>query len=274
MTKKIILFSAGLFAIMLVAVALPLSAKNTDNNGNPPEVSGIYDVPGHSNLKLRVFVHEPKPARSGKPSPTPVPAVETCVDGLTADQDSLAVVPGAGWKLPSSWAYRLNASSVPSSVGGANLQTIASNAFSAWQGAIVPGSVAISRGTDTSVGKAVLDGQNIISWGRTSGTALAVSYIWYDSATGIAKEIDTIFNNKFKWEWSDPSSWAAGQMCYFGAYYDAQEILTHELGHTMGLDDVYTAEYVNNTMYGYGATGETKKDTLTTGDVLGVSALY
>jgi hypothetical protein len=42
----------------------------------------------------------------------------------------------------------------------------------------------------------------------------------------------------------------------------------------MGLKDHYTADYADNTMYGYGSLGETKKDTLTTGDINGVLAKY
>jgi len=269
MAKKIfsVLF-AVVFVFAFVLTALPLSAKNTASFGvGLPEKAGAYDVPGNPKLKLRVFVHEDKGFNAGKaygkPAPAPAPT-EACVLASVGDPDSSAVVPGAGWALPSAWEYRLNVASVPSSVGGANLPMIASSAFSAWQSAVAPGSVAITRGANTGTTRAVFDGQNIITWGRTSGSALAVSYIWYDQTTGFAKEIDTIMNNKFKWEWSNHGLWPAGDICAYTGYYDAQEILTHELGHTMGLDDVYTVDYVNNTMYGYGSPSETKKDTLAT----------
>jgi hypothetical protein len=279
MIKKIFsLLFVAVFIFAFVVTALPLSAKNIAPLGiGIPDKAGVYDVPGNSKLKLRVFVHEDKGfdagKANGKPAPAPAPT-ETCVAGAVGDPDSSAVVPGAGWKLPAVWQYRLNLASVPSSVGGANLPVIASSAFSAWQSAVAPGFVVITRGANTNTTRAVFDGQNIITWGRTSGSALAVSYIWYDQTTGVATEIDTIMNNKFKWEWSDPSTWSAGQICAYGGYYDAQEILTHELGHTMGLDDVYTIDYAHNTMYGYGSPSETKKDTLTIGDVIGVAGLY
>ena len=51
-------------------------------------------------------------------------------------------------------------------------------------------------------------------------------------------------------------------------------LLTHELGHSMGLNDEYDTTYVDNTMFGYGSMTETKKDTLTTGDIIGVKSLY
>ena len=42
----------------------------------------------------------------------------------------------------------------------------------------------------------------------------------------------------------------------------------------MGLADEYTQEYADNTMFGYGSKGETKKNTLTTGDKTGLTAIY
>ena len=75
-------------------------------------------------------------------------------------------------------------------------------------------------------------------------------------------------NKKFTWYWSQDKS------CAYQNVYDAQDILTHELGHTFGLDDMYTNDYANHTMYGYGSKGEVKKDTLTIGDAQSVKILY
>ena len=150
---------------------------------------------------------------------------------------------------------------------------IADNALDPWSAAIT-NAVSISRGADTTVNRATLDGQNIVTWGRTFGSALAVSYVWYSNSTHILSEVDTIMNQKFRWYWSDPQNWPANQTCAYGGVYDAQDIMTHEFGHTIGLDDQPTAAYVNNTMYASGTTGETKKNTLTTGDADGAAALY
>ena len=76
---------------------------------------------------------------------------------------------------------------------------------------------------------------------------------------------------KFNWAWSDQTT---NSNCAYSGIYDAQNILTHETGHWMGLDDTYTDEFTNNTMYGYGNTGEVKKDTLSSGDVNGVNSIY
>ena len=49
---------------------------------------------------------------------------------------------------------------------------------------------------------------------------------------------------------------------------------THELGHVVGLDDLYPAQYRDLTMYGYSAAKETKKITLENGDIAGTQAIY
>jgi hypothetical protein len=161
-------------------------------------------------------------------------------------------------------------------VGAGNLPTIVQNAFASWTSTSpdLASAVTFLRGGDTTVTRPVRDNANIITFGRTSGSALAVTYTWYNTATGKAIEIDTIFNKSFAWYWSSPSSWPTGTQCAYQNAYDAQNILTHEFGHSIGLEDEYEAPYVHNTMYGYGAMGETKKNSATTGDLLGLSALY
>lgn len=246
----------------LTLLLLPISgvfAQGPDySSDNLPEQAGVYNVAGRPDLKLRVFIHNPRPPAS----------VSAPVCGLE-DPDSAAVVTSAGWHLASgTWTYRLNPSSVPASVGGANLPTIATNAFAAWSGTAVGTKVSFVAGPATTVSRAQFDSQNIVTWGRAPGTALAVSYIWYNTTTHQAVEVDTVMNKKFPWSWSGSAT------CADPKSYDAQNILTHEFGHTVGLDDEYATDFVNNTMYGYGAKGEAKKNTLTSGDISGVAAIY
>src|SRR4030042_480303 len=228
-----------------------------------PQVNGIYDVPGHPDLKVRVFVHEAKP-HFGKESN----ALPSCTD-----PGSNAIVKSAGWHLPDrTWNYNLNVDSAPTTIGENNFVHFTGLAFSEWRDKtdLAGTNVVFNYAGDTTTDKEAYDGKNIITWGSASNNALAVNYTWYDKKIKIAIESDIIMNKGFSWSWMNFSSGACG----IPGTYDAQNILTHEIGHSVGLNDHYTKAYGNNTMYGYGAKEEIKKDTLTAGDIAGVAKIY
>lgn len=256
-------FSALLLTILLLLVPSAVVVAQQSVLKEIPEKNGDYPDHEHPGVRVRVFVHEPKGHR---PTPTPSPLICT-------DPDSNATVGPTGWKLPpDTWRYNLNLSSVPSSVGSDNLALIANESFTAWINAIAGSSSkpTIIRGADATKTKSAYDGQNIIAWGRTSGTALAVTYTRYYTSTRLVVDVDTIMNQKFPWSWTPYDSGVCGLI----NTYDVQDILTHELGHWFGLDDHYTSPYIDNTMYGYGTKAEIKKDTLTSGDISGIQTLY
>ncbi len=252
--------------IALVVVALALSIGLMGGlalaKSLPDDVvldqDGLYDEPGHPGIKVRVIVHHERPGQA---------SLSSLVCNLS-DPDSTATVGAAGWHLPSAVTYNLNPDSVPASVGGASLATIANNGFNDWSAAS-GNMVSFTKGSNTSVARSAYDGKNVIAWGRTSGSALGVTYIRYNTSTGLVVDVDTIMNKKFTWSWSNSDT------CADSATYDAENILTHELGHWTGLDDMYdAANYQNATMYGYGPKGEVKKNTLSTGDKAGVFDIY
>ncbi len=287
MLKKYLISS---LTLALVITAIPLFSINLSQAAPSvelPEQAGVYNVSGNPHLKLRVFTHPANNQNYGKADnldkggsknkPLPTPPTKVCQNTDTVDLPSTTIVDGAGWKLPATWTYYLNLNSVPTTVGSNNLASIAKNAYASWLAVpAVDQKVIIIPGGDTTVSKAQRDNKNIVAWGKAPGNALAISYIWYNTSTfpAIATEVDTIMNVKFSWYWSDPSSWSTGKTCAYSGVYDAQNIMTHEFGHTFGLDDEYTDAYINNTMYGYGSTGETNKNTLTDGDKTGVANLY
>jgi hypothetical protein len=109
------------------------------------------------------------------------------------------------------------------------------------------------------------DGENIIVFGPMGATGtLAENKYWYLTGSGFILDSDIQFNTSYSWN----TTGGAG-------YYDVQNVGTHEQGHTLCLKDLYngTLDY-DKTMYGYAASGETKKRTLDPDDVAGITYLY
>ena len=261
-TSSILAILIALFLVITPVLAAREAAGAKEAAQAPeapevPEVDGTYDEPtARGIVKVRVIVHKQRQRVT----------TNLLVCDL-ADPDSNATVAAAGWHLPANWSYNLNVSSVPSSVGSANLPTIASKVFTDWRSASA-GKISFVRGANTTVDRSRYDGRNIVAWGRTSGSTLGVTYIRYFISDGLVVDVDTIMNKRVPWSWSNSNT------CANSNSYDAENILTHEIGHWMGLDDHYDGAYVDNTMFGYGSKGEVKKNTLTTGDIAGVSAIY
>lgn len=255
--KKLSFVVSIFISITMLLTALTATA-NQSAKASIPERSGLYDDPDHPGIKVRVIVHPQKETAK---------ATSSLLVCDLADPDSLPVIAKGGWHLPATWTYNLNPNSVPSSVGGTNLPTIVGNGLTDWASAI-SNKVSFVRGSNTTKDRQAYDGKNIVAWGRTSGSTLGVTYIRYYSSTGLAVDIDTIMNKRVSWKWSGSNT------CADTAAYDAENILTHELGHTMGLADEYDADDQNATMYGYGSKGEVKKTTLSTGDITGVTTIY
>jgi len=98
--------------------------------------------------------------------------------------------------------------------------------------------------------------------------AIAITIVW-----GIFRgppsqralvEWDQVYDD-IDFDWS-----ASGE----GGKMDFENIATHELGHSVGLGDLYEDKCSEQTMYGYAGYGETKKRDLEAGDIAGVSELY
>lgn len=228
---------------------------------DPPDEDGDYPVPGKKYLRLRVIAHPKKPKEGRKPTPIQQQA-------CTPDNDQSTQVNLAGWHLkPGQTTYRVSYLTVPSSVGNAAAKTAIANAFSTWDTNI--NSVSFIEGVAGTASRSRFDGQNAVLWRRQSLSTLAIAYTWYNTLTKEAVETDLVFNARQKWSFTPYSSACSGLDSY-----DVQNIATHEAGHWAGLDDMYGIGDRDLTMYGYGDKNELKKDTLTTGDLSAIAALY
>jgi hypothetical protein len=97
-----------------------------------------------------------------------------------------------------------------------------------------------------------------IVWGIFSGPPWARELVEWDQ---VYDQVD------FDWSEDCESENCSTKM-------DFENIATHELGHSVGLDDLYEDRCSEQTMYGYGNYGETKKRTLESGDIKGIQELY
>ncbi|MDP2664229.1 MAG: matrixin family metalloprotease [bacterium] len=93
-----------------------------------------------------------------------------------------------------------------------------------------------------------------IVWGIFGGPPFARELVEWDQ---VYDDVD------FNWS----SVGEAGKM-------DFENIATHELGHSVGMGDLYESTCSEQTMYGYASYGETKKQTLEAGDIAGIQKLY
>lgn len=175
---------------------------------------------------------------------------------------------GAKWKTLEN--YVIN----PANTEGLSTSFVTSdfaNDIAKWENAA--GKNIIGSGTTTSatlVADTVRpDGKNEVYFGDVSqSNAIAITIVWgYFRGSPGRRELvewDMVFDQE-DFDWS--SSGEAGKM-------DFENIATHELGHSVGLDDLYETKCSEQTMYGYAAYGETKKRTLESGDIAGVQELY
>ncbi|MCK5472222.1 hypothetical protein KAI54_03485 [Candidatus Gracilibacteria bacterium] len=116
-----------------------------------------------------------------------------------------------------------------------------------------------------------LDNINSVSFGNLPRGTIAMNIIWYNPTTNFLVEWDQVYSNKFDWS-LDCEVEGEGEDCT--NKMDFQNIATHELGHAVGMGDLYTDPCSEQTMYGYATNGETKKRTLESGDITGLNILY
>ena len=107
--------------------------------------------------------------------------------------------------------------------------------------------------------------ENALIFGNypTAGV-IAVTTVWYNPAAKAIVEFDIMFDTD--WTWGDATLDATKM--------DLQNIATHELGHGVGLADVYDSACSSVTMYGYSDYGEIIKRTLENPDITGLLKLY
>jgi hypothetical protein len=161
-------------------------------------------------------------------------------------------------------AYAINTDGAPP---GAEAEIV--DAFEAWDA--VTATDLFAGATQTGLQGAQFGDGNIISWKKiVPRSTVAVTYLWHYTGSTEVLEFDMIFNTRHDWGIDVDDE---GSSLLQGAF-DVENVATHEVGHVVGLADLYTDISTDLTMYGYTSEGETGKISLEPGDIIGAQTLW
>ena len=263
--KILKILSALLMIALLLSLAAPVFAAPAANPGKGPP-----------NIEKTVFVHYPK----GAPAKGGIPGAPDGQKDKEKDSKLWYKYGGVHWadgSIPVN--YKVNLAS--SGDDGSFLDGIQA-AFQAWEDEAesyiefnyVGGFQGIPSSFD---GDGFMNGANEVGWTTITDfpRAIAVTSIWRDIFTLEIVEVDVAMNIDLPWSQTilspaqDPDKVTAST----GAY-DVQNIMTHEAGHWLMLEDMYQKPAGVQTMYGYSTKDELKKRSLESGDEAGVQEIY
>lgn len=201
------------------------------------------------------FIHHKKGyTKSYHPGKTK-PSVANCYQFLSS---------GAKWKTPE--PYLVNPQNLDGLDSGYILSSMES-AANEWEK--YGGNIFLSGQVDNTAIYDQFDNKNSVQIGNyPDPNVIAITTIWgYFYGPPKTRELvewDMLFNDNFSWGDAEKSS----------SLMDLQNIATHELGHSAGLNDLYETTCQTETMYGYSHEGEIIKRDLAPGDIAGIQKLY
>ena len=125
------------------------------------------------------------------------------------------------------------------------------------------------------------DYQNVVGWAYLSDKyprAIAITIVWASRGNKFIVDSDTVLNSDSYFAWTqaylatNPNSTFLTQTSKYDV--DVQNIMTHEAGHWLQLNDLYGSVAVEQTMYGISSDRELKKRNLESGDLVGIKNIY
>lgn len=234
-----------LSAITVSASMLIPANDKAKENAKAPDNSPVIN--GNWELERIDFIHYAKP-----PNPVKPPQAEKCYKLL-----------GVKWKsLPVS--YVINPTN-PQNLSEEFVTSAILTSAETWDAATSTELFNNAYTVNYSAQYGVQNFQNAIALGDyPDNNVIAVTSVWYTPVGRQIVEFDILFNTRFAW----------GDATVDTSKMDLQNIATHELGHGVGLDDIYSTTCSEVTMYGYSDYGETKKRTLEQPDITGLQKMY
>lgn len=233
-----------LFVLVLAGVTSVVSATDQEDRGPLTKIT---------------FIHYKKDKNPAKPGGSTKPGAAKCYGYLAS---------GAKWKTTE--PYIVNPSN-SQGLDSSQVFTAVSAGVHEWDTHHTGPAIFGSGTTNTSAvyDDGTTDDKNVVVFGNNlASNIIAVTNVWgYFGGPPQTRELlewDMKFNTAFQW----------GDATINPALMDLENIATHELGHSAGMDDLYTTSCNLETMFGYSTEGDTIKRDLHDGDIKGIQGLY
>ncbi len=250
-TKSLIAILAVLVVTSLVSAGMLIPVNdNAEENSQAPENSPV--IGENWGLERIDFIHYKKGYAKPETAGAKTPSCYKFLSGAKPRWKSLPV------------SYVINPSN-PQSLDEGFITSAISTSAETWDAATSKELINDVYAVDYTAAYGVQNYQNALAFGNypTSGV-IAVTSVWWNPITKAIVEFDILFDTDFIW----------GDATLDSTKMDLQNIAVHELGHGVGLGDVYDTVCSEVTMYGYSTEGETRKRSLEQPDMTGLQKLY
>lgn len=255
MKKKILLISVFAIAVLVFSVAAGASMlipanENAQENAKAAENSPVITETdsGEWDLERVDFIHYAKPENPAKPP---------------AGSASCYKLLGVKWK-----SFPVNYVVNPANPFGLTEEFVVNTVSTSAETWDMPTATELFNdavSVDYTAQYGVQNYVNAVVFGNhPDSNVIGVTSVWYKRVGKEIVEFDVLLNTDFVW----------GDALLDPALMDLQNIATHELGHAVGMGDIYTSSCTAVTMYGYSDYGETIKRTLEQPDVAGLQSMY